>query len=144
MILDEIKNFTKNLLQEIKDERIHLVSHFDTDGITSAAIFIKTLEKLSKQFSVKILKGLTKEEIEKFPEDKVLILLDLGSSHLNELSKLKNKVFIIDHHEIKNQIPSQNITSLPKSPNHIPHAQILTCYHPPFEGIPQVFITLNG
>ncbi|MFA7707324.1 MAG: DHH family phosphoesterase [Candidatus Pacearchaeota archaeon] len=109
MILDEIKNFTKNFLQEIEGEKIYLVSHFDTDGITSAAIFIKTLEKLSKQFSVKILKSLTKEDIEKFPEDKTIVLLDLGSSHLNELSKLKNKIFVIDHHEIKNQIPSLNI-----------------------------------
>jgi len=108
-MLDEIKNFTKDFLQEIKDEKIYLVSHFDTDGITSAAIFIKTLERLTKQFSVKILKSLTKEEIKHFPDDKLIVILDLGSSHLNELSKLKNKVFIIDHHEIKNQIPAANI-----------------------------------
>tara|TARA_Y100000310_G_scaffold94756_1_gene92500 strand:- start:7195 stop:8529 length:1335 start_codon:yes stop_codon:yes gene_type:complete len=112
MILNEIKNFTTKFSQETKDEKIHLVSHFDTDGITSAAIFIKTLERLSQQFSVKILKALTKEEIKQFPEDKIIVLLDLGSNHLNELSKLKNKVFIIDHHEIKNQIPSSNITIL--------------------------------
>jgi len=107
-MIDEIKDFTKNFLQETKDEKIYLVSHFDSDGITSAAIFIKTLKRLSKQFSVKILKSLTKEEIKKFPDDKTIVLLDLGSSHLKELSKLKNKVFIIDHHEIKNQIPAKN------------------------------------
>jgi len=109
MILDEIKEFTKQFLQETEQEKIHLISHFDTDGITSAAIFVKTLEKLGKQFSVKILKSLTKEDIDEFPDDKTIVILDLGSSHLNELSKLKNKVFIIDHHEIKNQIPSPNI-----------------------------------
>src|SRR4030042_5869372 len=107
-MIDEIKTFTKNFLQETKDEPIYLVSHFDTDGITSAAIFIKTLKGLSKQFSVKILKSLTNEEIENFPEDKTIILLDLGSNYLKELSKLKNKVFIIDNHEIKNQIPAEN------------------------------------
>lgn len=107
-MIDEIKDFTKNFLQETKDEKIYLVSHFDTDGITSAAIFIKTLKRLSKQFSVKILKSLTKEEIEKFPDDKTIVILDLGSNHLKGLSKLKNKVFIIDHHEIKNQIPAEN------------------------------------
>jgi RecJ-like exonuclease len=108
-MLKEIKEFTKNFLQETKGENIYLVSHFDTDGITSAAIFIKTLERLAKQFSVKILKSLTKEEIENFPDDKIIVILDLGSSHLNHLSKLKTKVFIIDHHEIKNQIPATNI-----------------------------------
>jgi len=109
MILDEIKNFTKEFLQETKEKKICLVSHYDTDGITAAAIFIKTLGRLSKQFSVKILKSLTREEIEKFPEDRIIVLLDLGSNHLNELSKIKNKIFIIDHHEIKNQIPAANI-----------------------------------
>ena len=108
-MINEIKEFTKNFLQETTEEKIYLVNHFDTDGITSAAIFIKTLERLSKQFSVKILKSLTKEEIAVFPEDKTIVLLDLGSNSLNELSKLKNKIFIIDHHEIKNQIPASNI-----------------------------------
>jgi len=108
-MIDEIKNFTKIFWEETKEEKIYLVTHFDTDGITSAAILIKTLERLAKQFSVKILKALTKEEVKDFPDDKTIVLLDLGSNHLNELSKLKNKVFIIDHHEIKNQIPAANI-----------------------------------
>lgn len=109
MMPDEIKNFTKEFLQETEGQKIHLVSHFDTDGITSAAIFIKTLKRLSKQFSVKILKSLGGEEITKFSEEGIIVLLDLGSNCLNELSKLKNKVFVIDHHEVKNQIPAANI-----------------------------------
>src|SRR3989339_42173 len=108
-MIDEIKNFSKDFLQETKEEKIYLVSHFDTDGITSAAIFIKTLERLSKQFSVKILKSLSKDEIKNFPESGTIVLLDLGSNSINELSKLNNKIFIIDHHEIKNQVPSSNI-----------------------------------
>ena len=80
MILNEIQEFTKTFLQETKDEKIHLVSHFDTDGITSAAIFTKTLERLAKQFSVKILKGLNKEEIENFPEDKITFIKTAGYS----------------------------------------------------------------
>ncbi|MFH1358506.1 MAG: DHH family phosphoesterase [archaeon] len=96
-----IKNFTQQLIQKIQNNNIHIISHFDTDGITSAAILTKTLNRLGKQFSTKIIKQLNQEEINLFPRDKIIILLDLGSGNINELSKLKNTLFIIDHHEIK-------------------------------------------
>ncbi|MDP3026396.1 MAG: DHH family phosphoesterase [Nanoarchaeota archaeon] len=102
MILKEIEKFTKEFLEKIQDKKIHLVSHYDTDGITSAAILSKTLKKMNKQFSIKIIKQLNEEEIALFPEDRIIILLDLGSNSLNELSKLKNEIFVIDHHEIEN------------------------------------------
>ncbi|MDD5193758.1 MAG: DHH family phosphoesterase [Candidatus Nanoarchaeia archaeon] len=96
-----IKEFSELLLEKIKNKKIHIVSHYDTDGITSAAIFSKTLERLNKQFSLKIIKQLTKTEIDAFPKDKLIILLDLGSGSLKELANLNNEIFIIDHHEIE-------------------------------------------
>jgi len=62
---------------------------------------------LDKQFSIKIVKQFSEKEIKLFPKDNVIIILDLGSSHLSELSKLKNDIFIIDHHEIKKEIDSE-------------------------------------
>jgi len=112
MILNAIKNFTKEFLEKIQDKKILLISHFDTDGITSAAIMIKTLERLSAQFSVKILKQLTINEIIDIPKDRIIIILDLGSSHLLELSTLPNEIIIIDHHELKNKIIPNNIKIL--------------------------------
>ena len=100
-IISDIKNFTHQLIQKIQDNKIHIISHFDTDGITAAAIMTKTLNRLGKQFSTKIIKQLNQEEINLFPRDKIIILLDLGSNHLEKLSTLKNTIFIIDHHEIK-------------------------------------------
>jgi single-stranded-DNA-specific exonuclease len=109
MILKEVEKFTKEFLEKIQDKKIHLVSHYDTDGITSAAILSKTLKKLNKQFSIKILKQLNEEEIALFPEDRVILLLDLGSNSLETLSKLKNEIFVIDHHEIENTKISDNM-----------------------------------
>jgi len=106
-----IKNFSKELLENIQNQKIHLVSHYDTDGITSAAILTKTLTRLGKQFSTKILKQLDDKEILSFPNNKTIILLDLGSASFDSLSKIKNKIFIIDHHET-NQSPNKNITIL--------------------------------
>ena len=53
-----IELVAKNFLEKIKNKEIQVISHFDTDGITSAAIMIKTLKKLDRIFSVKIVKNL--------------------------------------------------------------------------------------
>ena len=104
MVKNSIKKFSEIFSEKIKNKKIHLVSHFDTDGITSAAILSKALEKLDIQFSLKILKQLTIEEIEKFPKDKIILLSDLGSGSLDNLSKLESDIFIIDHHEVTGTI----------------------------------------
>jgi single-stranded-DNA-specific exonuclease len=105
MIRNAIKKFAEEFLEKTKNKKIHLISHFDTDGITSAAIFSKTLERINKQFSVKIIKQLDEKEIASLPLDKSIIFLDLGSGSLESLSKIKTQIFIIDHHEISGNIP---------------------------------------
>ena len=109
MIIASIENFTKLFLEEIKKNPIHVVSHFDTDGVTSAAIFSKTLERLGKQFSIKIIKQLSPEEIKNFPKEKTIVLLDLGSGSIKHLEETKQKIFVIDHHEIKDKNLPSNI-----------------------------------
>ena len=109
-MIGKIKEFTEDFLREIKDKKIHIISHYDTDGIISAAIIAKTLGKINQQFSIKILKQLDKKEIDLFPENKIILLLDLGSSSFEYLSQLKNKIFMIDHHEISDKSKiSENI-----------------------------------
>src|SRR3989344_4006358 len=100
MLIKKTEEFAKIFLEKTKDKKLHLVSHYDTDGITSAVIFIKTLERMYKQFSLKIIKQLSDEEILALPKNKTIILLDLGSGSLEKLSRLDNEIFIIDHHEI--------------------------------------------
>ena len=108
-MIAEIKEFSKIFLEKTQDKKIQIISHFDTDGISSAAILSKTLERLYKQFSLKILKQLGSEEIALFPKDKILLILDLGSGSMNYLSELKNDIFIIDHHEISDKNIPDNI-----------------------------------
>ena len=105
--LEESVKFCVNKFLEIsKDKEIQIISHFDTDGITSAAIMIKTLKRLDKIFSLKIVKTLTKETVLDLPKDKVTLFLDLASNSFNHIleAELKN-VFIIDHHEITQKVP---------------------------------------
>ncbi len=109
---EAIKAVSKKFLDCSKDKGIFLISHFDTDGITSASIMIQALKKLDKRFSVKIVKHLEKELIYDLPKNKLILFLDLASGSLNHIEKAGlNNVFIIDHHEIVREIP-KNITLL--------------------------------
>ena len=67
-MLTDIKQFSDKFLKQTTNEKIQIISHFDTDGITSAAILTKTLERLNKHFSTKIIKSLNQEEIDQLGE----------------------------------------------------------------------------
>ncbi len=102
----EIELIANKFVETIPNKDILIISHFDTDGITSATILIKTLRKLDKRFSLKIVKRLEEETISSLPKDKIVIFLDLASGSLNRLSRANLRdVFIIDHHEIFQEIP---------------------------------------
>ena len=102
----QIELVANKFVDVISNKEILIISHFDTDGITSATILIQTLRKLDKRFSVKIVKRLEEETLTKLPEDKVIIFLDLASGSLDYLSRLNlENIFIIDHHEIFQAIP---------------------------------------
>jgi len=102
----EIARTAEKFLEKTKNSQIEVISHFDTDGISSAAIIIKTLKKLDKKFTVKIVKRIEENFIKNLSKNKLIIFLDLASGSLDEIadSGLKD-VFIIDHHEITQEIP---------------------------------------
>ena len=53
-MLTEIQNFAKDFLNKTSDKKeILVISHFDTDGITSASIFGMCLKSLDKNFYFK-------------------------------------------------------------------------------------------
>jgi len=107
-IEQRIKSVVGKFLETPQERDIQIISHFDTDGITSAAIMIKTLKKLDKKFSVKIVKSLEKDFIYSMSKNKITLFLDLGSGSINHIleSGLKD-VFIIDHHEIIQEPPEE-------------------------------------
>ena len=102
----EIKSFAEEFLKKTENKEIQIISHFDTDGITSAAIIVSTLKKLDKKFSIRILKSLEEKTIKNLPKDKIILFIDLASGSLNHIKETGLKeVFIIDHHEINKEIP---------------------------------------
>ena len=106
-----IKSAIVKVEQHIKENPLHIISHNDTDGITSAAIFSRALQRWHKPFSLEIVKSLEKDFIANLPEHKNYILLDLGSGLLDELGKKSCKFIIFDHHEFDTSIPD-NVTMI--------------------------------
>ena len=103
----EIIKIVQRFLEKIKSKEIEVISHFDTDGISSAAIMTKALKRLDKKFSVKIVKRLETDFISTLPKDKLILFLDLASGSLDEIASSGiEDVFIIDHHEITQDIPN--------------------------------------
>lgn len=103
---EKMKEVSKKFLKETENKEIYLVSHFDTDGITSASIMIQALKRLDRRFSVKIVKSLEEKFVRNLPKDKIILFLDLASGVLNYIKEEGfESVFIIDHHEVEQDVP---------------------------------------
>lgn len=90
---------------------IRVISHHDTDGITSAAIFSRALQRWNKKFTLQIVKGIDKGIIDSLSDKEILIFLDLASGSLNYLKEKNTQIFIFDHHELEQEIP-ENVTMI--------------------------------
>jgi len=108
---NEIKPFVKKLLEHSENKEIYVVSHFDTDGISSAAIMTRALQRLDKTFTLKIQKSLEPQFIRDLPKNKIILFLDLASGSLHHIKEAGLKdVFIIDHHELSSKEIPEDIT----------------------------------
>jgi len=127
-MLQKIKEAIALLDEVSKLKEIKVISHFDTDGITSAAIFSRALARWGKKFSLEIVKGLEKEFILSLPEDKILVFLDLASGSLNYIKEKNTPVFILDHHELEQKIPPNIFMINPVLENSEPISAAAICY----------------
>jgi len=108
--LKEAINYLAENFKKVSEKTpVHVISHFDTDGITSASIITKCLQREDVEFDLTILKSLTPEIISTLPKEGILFFLDLASNSLDTLATLNQQVFILDHHEISQEIP-ENVT----------------------------------
>jgi len=127
-MLTKIKEVIASLDSLSKNKPIKVISHFDTDGITSAAIFSRALQRWGKKFSLQIVKGLDEEFIKNLPETHILIFVDLASGSLDYLAKKKTEVFIFDHHQVVQEIP-KNVTMVnPEIDNYEQISGASICY----------------
>lgn len=82
---------------------IRILSHYDADGITSAAIIVKALQREGKGFHLTLIKQLSEDWVKRLAGEKagLVLFLDFGSGLLDVISEgLKEKqVIVLDHHQ---------------------------------------------
>jgi len=84
---------------------IHVYSHYDADGITSASITAKTLLRAGKEFKVTLFTSLNDPNMEiiRNTPSECVIISDLGASYIEQLDALKCDVVVLDHHTVEQQ-----------------------------------------
>ena len=99
-----IKNAVDIFLSLDKDKVLRVVTHNDTDGLTSGAIISKALIRENIRFVINSVKQLDETTLKNLSNEvyDVFIFTDLGSGYLRLIKKYfsDKKVFILDHHEI--------------------------------------------
>jgi len=106
------------LRQIFSDEgSIRVITHIDTDGLSSGAIMAQALKKNNQSFWLSTVKQLEDDMLNKLLKEaekqkwKAIIFLDLGSSKLNKMKEFAEflPIFIIDHHEIDPLFDSKSL-----------------------------------
>jgi len=100
-IEDYLKKSVEKLRSYPKSTRIRIISHYDTDGICSAAILAKSIEREGFDFHVSLLNHPFREELEKLgkEENDLIIFSDLGSGQIDLIKNLNVDSIILDHHQ---------------------------------------------
>jgi RecJ-like exonuclease len=89
------------LIRKYRHGSVEVVSHMDADGVCSAAIISKTLDRLDISHNVRFVRMLYREVVEDLDPGDLTIFTDLGSSQLQNLREkfCHHPVIISDHHE---------------------------------------------
>lgn len=110
--MKEFTNLINKAANRIKSEDgvIQIVSHYDADGISSAAIMVSTLIKLNKDFHLTIVNRIKPELMDELKKrkPKLVIFTDIGSSSLDKIKDLNCDVIITDHHYVEGSV-SENM-----------------------------------
>lgn len=96
-MLDILKAEARRAAELIDDyDFIRIFTHYDVDGISSAAVLAAALLRKDKKFHISFLKGLN-QEID-YSSDELVVLQDMGSGYPDVVSDIEADVVIIDHH----------------------------------------------
>ncbi len=103
---DEFKGYVKEAVDKflsLDKKPVKVVSNYDSDGLSAAAILTYALKRENIKFSLSIIKQLNNDIINElaYEDYYCYIFADLGSGAVSSLEKaLKGKyVFILDHHK---------------------------------------------
>ncbi len=86
-----------------KYDKFRIVTHYDADGISAAAVLCRTLMKSKKGFHTTFVSSFPKE----VPVGLPLIFTDIGNSHLTDLLSVDEPVIVLDHHSNEEMVDTK-------------------------------------
>ena len=94
-----------------RNTRFRVVSHYDADGITAAAVICKALYREGFDFHVTLMRNPFTQGIERIKEEgnTHIIFTDMGSGQLAMIKDIQAEILIIDHHQLKQEKPPDHI-----------------------------------
>lgn len=84
-------------------DNVHVFTHYDADGLSSAGILGNTLLRAGKEFVITTFTSLDADSMQVIRECDCdcLIIADLGASYIKELEELGKDIVVLDHHTMK-------------------------------------------
>jgi single-stranded-DNA-specific exonuclease len=97
-----------------KSTRIRVVSHYDADGISSAAIICKALFREGYDFHVSIMRNPFNKGMERLSKEQneLIIFCDMGSGQIETIEDMNSKSIIIDHHQYLKEKTKENVLQI--------------------------------
>ncbi|MGZ4941021.1 MAG: DHHA1 domain-containing protein [Halobacteriota archaeon] len=82
-----------------KQDEVLVVSHVDADGLASAGLVCRGLNKINIGYRVRIVKQLDGTVLSALSDADTIVFTDLGSGHLDLMDNLGATCIIADHHQ---------------------------------------------
>ena len=115
---DEVSKLSKEakkiILSYPNSTRIRVVSHYDADGITSAAIICTALHRTGYDFHATLMRNPFDKGLERVSKEdnKLIIFLDMGSGQIETIEEMHCKAIIIDHHQYLKKKTSDQVLQI--------------------------------
>jgi RecJ-like exonuclease len=96
------------------DTRFRVISHYDADGITAAAIICKALYREGYDYHTTLMRNPFTKGIETLKKEKNthLIFTDMGSGQLPMIENISAEILVIDHHQLIQENTKKNIIQI--------------------------------
>ena len=107
-ISEELEELLKKAVEKFREmDEVRIVSHYDADGISAAAIVLAASLREGKKVHLSIVKQIRPELIDKLNSEgyENLLFADLGSGHLSSVNELDmENIIILDHHNVSGEM----------------------------------------
>lgn len=114
----DLQKITKKAVESVlslpDSTRIRVISHYDADGISAAAIICRALYRAGYDFHATLMRNPFDKGLERVSkeENELIIFTDMGSGQLDAIEKIQSDIIIIDHHQFLKKETSENLIQI--------------------------------